>query len=55
MRIDMVLAITLILAISESWEKNISTGIQHLRVFEVLIGQIIALQQCSVLQGSDLA
>jgi len=53
MRTDAALATTLALAFAESWDRHISTGIQHLRGAKVLVNQAMANQQHSIIHGND--
>ena len=45
MRRDTALATTLVLAFSESWEQEISTGIRHLKAARKLVTQAVANQE----------
>lgn len=53
MRIEAALATTLALAFSESWDRHISTGIEHLRGAKLLFDQALAQQQCSPTPNSN--
>ncbi|KAI9880951.1 MAG: hypothetical protein M1830_009445 [Pleopsidium flavum] len=54
MRTDTALATTLVLAFSESWDRHISTGIEHLRGAKALVNQALVRHQQSTLIGDDL-
>lgn len=54
MRTDTALATTLVLAFSESWDRHISTGIEHLRGAKVLVNQALVKHQQNTLFGDDL-
>ncbi|KAH0548086.1 hypothetical protein GP486_008179, partial [Trichoglossum hirsutum] len=55
MRTDAALATTLALAFSESWDRHISTGIEHLRGAKVLIEQALVKHEERPLSGDDYA
>lgn len=55
MRTDAALATTITLAVAESWDQHISTGIQHLRGAKTLLNQAIANSQQNALDGEELA
>ena len=54
MRTDTALATTLALAFSESWDRHISTGIEHLRGAKILVNQALARHKQSALNQEDL-
>ncbi|PGH04199.1 hypothetical protein AJ79_07177 [Helicocarpus griseus UAMH5409] len=56
MKTDEALATTLALVFAESWDRHISTGIQHLRGARILLNQAVMHQrQRTNLQQSDVA
>lgn len=55
MRTDTALAITLVLAFSESWDQHISTGIRHLRGARILVNQALVSHRKQNLTGDDYA
>lgn len=54
MRTDTALATTLVLAFSESWDRHISTGIEHLRGAKALVNQALVRHRQNTLFGDDL-
>ena len=54
MRTDVALATTLVLAFSESWDRHVSTGIQHLRGARVLVKNAIVKHKKSPLSAEDI-
>lgn len=55
MRVDVALATTLTLVFAESWDRHISTGIQHLRGAKTLVSRATALQNQMKLRQNELA
>ena len=53
MRPDAALATTLALAFAESWDRHVSSGIQHLQGAKVLVNRALAFQQRNTLEHSD--
>ncbi|EEH48564.2 uncharacterized protein PADG_04643 [Paracoccidioides brasiliensis Pb18] len=55
MKTDEALATTLALVFAESWDRHISTGVQHLRGARILLNQaVIQQQQRTDMQADDL-
>ncbi|KAI9788958.1 MAG: hypothetical protein M1835_001980 [Candelina submexicana] len=54
MRTDTALATTLVLAFAESWDRHVSTGIEHLRGAKILVNQALVRHNQNSLAGDDL-
>jgi hypothetical protein len=53
MRTDIALATTLVLAFAESWDRHVSTGIEHLRGARVLVNQALMRYRQGSLSDDD--
>lgn len=53
MRTDIALATTLVLAFAESWDRHISTGIEHLHGARALVNQAMVRHRQSTLSNDD--
>ncbi len=54
MRTDAALATTLALAFAESWDRHVSTGIEHLRGAKILVNQALVRHKQNSLAGDEL-